>query len=332
MYLEIPPGVNVGTTDLKNLIMSDSLHKNIGIGNENAAALAQRQFRYGDVSTVTAPTPSLAPGSYLSFLEHIRYLACEYFHGILFVALSLMFVLAIPAVLTKPARLKAMMARFAKRSLDIAGSVVGLLLTIPVFLIVPILIKLDSPGPVFYTQTRVGVNRRRGDRRYHQRGDIPQERRSRGRRRQDLMGKPFTVIKFRTMVNDAERKSGPVWATKNDTRITKLGRFLRKSRIDEIPQFLNVLKGDMALVGPRPERPAFVAELSTKVDRYADRLAVKPGLTGLAQVEAPYDSDIASVVRKVNLDLEYIRKRSVCYDIKIMLRTFIVVFTGRGAC
>ncbi len=302
------------------------------IGNENAAVLTRRDFNYGSASTISLPSSAAAPSAYVSFLDQVRFFACEYLHGVLFVALSLMFVLAFPAVLTKPAKVKVMLGRFFKRSLDIVGAIVGLILSSPIFLILPILIKLDSPGPVFYSQVRVGVNRRRKDRRYHQRGDLDANRRQRDRRRQDLLGRPFSVIKFRTMVADAEKKCGPVWATKNDPRITRLGRFMRKTRLDEIPQFINVLVGDMSLVGPRPERPNFVADLSTKVNNYTGRLEVKPGLTGLAQVESGYDSDLASVTRKVNLDLEYIRNWSIWYDFKILLRTVVVVFTGKGAC
>jgi len=302
------------------------------IGNENAAVLTRRDFNYGSASTISLPSSAAAPSAYVSFLDQVRFFACEYLHGVLFVALSLMFVLAFPAVLTKPAKVKVMLGRFFKRSLDIVGAIVGLILSSPIFLILPILIKLDSPGPVFYSQVRVGVNRRRKDRRYHQRGDLDSNRRQRDRRRQDLLGRPFSVIKFRTMVADAEKKCGPVWATKNDPRITRLGRFMRKTRLDEIPQFINVLVGDMSLVGPRPERPNFVADLSTKVNNYTGRLEVKPGLTGLAQVESGYDSDLASVTRKVNLDLQYIRNWSIWYDFKILLRTVVVVFTGKGAC
>ncbi len=312
--------------------MDNSAQNRMPAGNENAAVLTQREFSYGSASSISLPPTAAAPSAYVSFIDQLRFFACEYLHGVLFVALSLVFVLAFPAVLTKPAKVKAMLGRFLKRSLDILGAIVGLILSSPIFLILPILIKLDSPGPVFYTQVRVGVNRRKKDRRYHQRGDLEVNRRGRDRRRQDLMGRPFSVIKFRTMVADAERKCGPVWATKNDPRITRLGRFMRKTRLDEIPQFINVLMGDMALVGPRPERPNFVADLSTKVRNYAGRLEVKPGLTGLAQVESGYDSDLASVTRKVNLDLKYINTWSVWSDIKILMKTVVVVFTGKGAC
>lgn len=268
---------------------------------------------------------------YLGFVEQVKYFACEYMHGLLFVACSLLFVLAFPAVLTKPARMRVMVNRGVKRTLDMVGSVVGLTLALPFFIVLPILIKLDSPGPVFYTQTRVGVNRRKHDRRYHQRTEVDTERRQRDRRRHDLKGKPFNVIKFRTMVADAEKGSGPVWASKGDPRITRLGQFMRKTRLDEIPQFINVLKGDMSLVGPRPERPKFVADLSCKINNYCDRLQVKPGLTGLAQVESGYDTDLASVVRKVNYDLQYIDNWSLWLEVKILLRTVVVVVTGRGA-
>ena len=224
-----------------------------------------------------------------------------------------------------------MVNRIVKRTLDVIGALIGIIVCTPFWILVPLAIVLDSRGPVFYTQTRVGINRRRKDRRcfpLSQRED----RRGVERRRENYMGKPFKVIKFRTMVQDAEKLSGPVWATKDDSRITKLGRLLRKTRLDEIPQFINVLKGDMALVGPRPERPSFVRELSSKVANYSGRLDVKPGLTGLAQVENGYDSSVASVAEKVRFDLQYIRNWSLWYDIKIMFKTVIVVITGKGAC
>lgn len=216
-----------------------------------------------------------------------------------------------------------------KRAVDIVGSLVGLILTSPFYLILPIVIKLDSPGPIFYRQSRVGYNRRQGERR--QTNNSMLGRSVRDRRRGDLLGCPFNVIKFRTMVADAERKCGPVWATHNDPRITWIGNFLRKTRLDEIPQFINVLAGDMSLVGPRPERPMFVKELSSQVENYDQRLRVKPGITGLAQVENGYDSSVASVVRKVHYDLEYIRNWSLWQDIKIMMKTVVVVITGKGA-
>jgi len=224
-----------------------------------------------------------------------------------------------------------MISEVSKRALDVFGALFGLALASPLFIIIPILIKLESRGPVFYSQIRVGQNRRNGSRRYHSELCGMTEDRRRDRRRQDYLGRVFKVYKFRTMVVDAESKSGPVWATKGDPRITRIGRFLRKTRIDEIPQFWCVLKGDMALVGPRPERPHFVSELSGRIEGYAGRLETKPGLTGLAQVESGYDSSIASVARKVETDLRYIRNQSIWLDLKILLQTVVVVITGKGA-
>jgi len=244
---------------------------------------------------------------------------------------STMFILAVPSMLTRRELMKLTVFRVTKRVVDVIAAVVGMILTLPLFIIVPILIKLDSPGPVFYSQVRVGQNRRKSDRRYCQRTDVRSERRSRDRRRENNFGRTFEVLKFRTMVNDAEKASGPVWASKNDPRITRLGAFLRKTRIDEIPQFINVLRGDMSLVGPRPERPKFVGELREKIDNYERRLEVKPGLTGLAQVEAGYDTSLESVRRKVNYDVEYIDNWTPWMDFKILCKTVIVVLTGKGA-
>ncbi len=251
--------------------------------------------------------------------------------GLCFVAATSLFTLAVPASLARPGALRNRFNAAIKRSVDIVGAVVGLILTLPVWLILPLVIKLDSRGPVFYKQVRIGINRRRADRRFCNNESERTDRRNRNRRRENLMGRPFEVIKFRTMVQDAEAKSGPVWASKNDPRITKIGAFLRKSRLDEIPQFINVLRGDMSLVGPRPERPTFVRELSEKIEDYPLRLDVKPGLTGLAQVENGYDSSLESVVQKVSYDLTYIRTWSLWNDFRIMLKTVVVVFTGRGA-
>ncbi|MBD3403301.1 sugar transferase [candidate division GN15 bacterium] len=303
----------------------------LNYANEPTLTLERPNTGYGFVTgrEITVPervAPSYAPD--VAFKS--RFLLAELL-GLFFVAFSTLYIFGLPSVLTKPGQMKLMVQRAVKRSVDLVGSLVGLTLCLPFFIIVPILIKLDSRGPVFYTQLRIGVNRRRADRRYHQRNGC-ENRRGEDRRKEDLMGKPFRVIKFRTMVQDAEKKSGPVWASKGDPRITKLGRFLRKTRIDEIPQFLNVFMGDMALVGPRPERPNFVRDLSTQVEGYTRRLQVKPGITGLAQVEAGYDSDLESVRQKVGYDINYISNMSLWSDIKIMAKTVIVVFTGKGAC
>ncbi|MDF1543903.1 MAG: sugar transferase [bacterium] len=304
---------------------------NVDIANDAVATTARTPFQYGIASEVASPVSTGGASVSMDYREYLNYFYCEYAKGLLFLALSLVFAFAVPAFLTKSGGLAVMVNRGIKRSVDILGAVTGLLLTLPIWLVLPIIIKLDSRGPVFYSQTRVGRNSRKSDRRFYQKTDVT-DRRSRDRRRTDCLGKPFNLIKFRTMVDGAEKASGPVWATKNDPRITKLGRFMRKTRLDEIPQFINILKGDMSLVGPRPERPAFVADLVEKVDNYERRLEVKPGLTGLAQVSSGYDSSISSVAVKVGYDVEYIDNWSLWQDIKILLRTVVVVITGRGAC
>lgn len=264
--------------------------------------------------------------------DSLRFYFGEYFSGILFLGALFGFTFLLPTAISKPGKLVLdMIDKSLKKCLDIFGALLGLLLASPIFLIVPILIKLDSRGPVFYLQDRIGINRRRRHRRalnIERSGDTRRVE----RRREDLLGKPFKVIKFRTMVQDAEKHCGPVWATQNDNRVTRLGRFLRKTRIDEVPQLLNVLKGEMSLVGPRPERPFFVKDLSQKVPGYGTRLRVKPGITGLAQVRLGYDSSVDSVVEKVKNDIVYIRNWSIWSDIKILLKTVVVVATGRGAC
>lgn len=216
-----------------------------------------------------------------------------------------------------------------KRTVDIVGAAVGLLVSAPLWIIIPLAIRLDSKGPVLYFQLRVGQNRRRRDRR----GVLVDsaERRVNGdRRKQKSFGCPFRIVKFRTMRRDAELQSGPVWATHDDPRVTPVGRILRKIRLDEIPQLFNVLIGDMSLVGPRPERPYFVERLDCKVDNYRNRLMVKPGITGLAQVEYKYDENLDDVNFKVKYDLRYVRKWNLVQDIKILLKTVVVVLTARG--
>lgn len=303
---------------------------NSNIQSETAVALDRSQYLYGSASGLAIPRPITLPAPPAGAVDQLRYWASEGY-GILFVIFTTVYIFAMPAALTKPGQAKAMVNGFLKRALDILGAITGIVLCVPIWLIVPVLVKIDSSGPVFYSQTRVGVNRRRHDRRAWQKAGSSERRRT-DRRGDDYMGKPFRVIKFRTMVQDAEQKSGPVWATKNDPRITRLGTFMRKTRIDEVPQFFNVLAGDMSLVGPRPERPHFVRDLSTKVTNYTERLDVRPGLTGLAQVENGYDLSIDSVHRKVKFDLEYIRTWTLWSDVKILARTVLVVVTGKGAC
>lgn len=217
-----------------------------------------------------------------------------------------------------------------KRLIDIICSLLGMIILAPIFLLIAIAIKLDSSGPVQFTQMRVGLNRRKASAR-NENCTFVNERRKRDRRRNDQYGRPFKVYKFRSMVDNAEKKSGPIWATANDPRITRVGAILRKVRLDEIPQLLNVLKGEMSLVGPRPERPMFIESLSRDISDYPKRLDMKPGITGLAQVNTGYDTSISSVRGKVKQDLRYIRSWTLLQDVKILLKTVIVVITGKGA-
>ena len=309
--------------------MNNNTHR-FDLNSTDAASVRRGAVSYG-VSEGFDIVQPYSPEIGLDLLTRMRFLFSELF-GLWFVALSTFYIFAVPVSLTGAARIKVMLNRIVKRTLDVIGATVGLIISLPIMLVVPVLIKLDSSGPVFYTQMRIGVNRRKKNRRYCQRADIDENLRCQDRRKVDYLGKPFKVVKFRTMVHNAERQSGPVWATKNDPRITRFGSFLRRARLDEVPQFLNVLKGDMSLVGPRPERPKFVKDLSTKVAGYSERLSVNPGLTGLAQIESGYDSSLASVVRKVNFDRQYIREWTLWSDIKILLKTVVVVITGRGAC
>lgn len=189
-----------------------------------------------------------------------------------------------------------------KRISDIFTALFFLVPFMPVWIIVGIIIKLTDKGPAIYAQERIGKN-----------------------------GKPFIIYKFRSMYVDAEKRSGPQWATENDPRITPFGRFLRKSRIDEIPQLWNVLIGEMSIVGPRPERQFFIDKLSKEIPWYIKRLKMKPGITGWAQVKHKYDETIEDVKIKVMYDLYYFENMSIILDIKIIIKTILVVLTGKGA-
>jgi len=211
-----------------------------------------------------------------------------------------------------------------RRVFDVTAASVALLLLAPVMLLLAVAIRLDSPGPIFYTQDRIGINRRRRERR--------SDRRQRdGRRTIVQAGRPFRIWKFRTMRPDAEA-GGPQWAQAGDPRVTRIGRFLRKTRLDEVPQFFNVLAGDMTLIGPRPERSFFIKMLESEVPHYSKRLLVKPGITGFAQVHNGYDDSVESVRRKVAWDLRYIRRQSLGTDFRILLKTVRTILTGDGAC
>jgi exopolysaccharide biosynthesis polyprenyl glycosylphosphotransferase len=189
-----------------------------------------------------------------------------------------------------------------RRAFDILLGSVLLVATLPLLLLTALAIKLDTPGPVFYRQERVG----RG-------------------------GRVFTLFKFRSMAVDAEAAGAPVWATQRDPRVTRVGKLIRLTRIDEIPQVLNVLRGDMAFVGPRPERPAFVEQLAAVIPHYQDRAVVKPGITGWAQVNYPYGASVEDARMKLAYDLYYVRRRSLFLDLLILIATVRVVLFQEGS-
>lgn len=192
--------------------------------------------------------------------------------------------------------------RVVKRGMDVICALVGSILTLPFLPLIVLAIKLDSTGPVFYRQERVGEKEKR-----------------------------FNLYKFRTMRVDAESGTGAVWAQENDSRVTRVGEFYRKSRIDELPQFFNILRGDMSLVGPRPERPEFVEKLKEIIPYYSERHFVKPGVTGWAQVRYPYGASVEDALEKLRYDLYYIKNISLCLDLMIILETIQVVLFRRGS-
>lgn len=190
----------------------------------------------------------------------------------------------------------------AKRILDVLSASVAVTISLPLFAVCSILIKLDSKGPVFFRQDRIGEGER-----------------------------PFTLLKFRSMRTDAESETGPVWAQANDSRTTRMGRFLRKTRIDELPQLINVLKGDMSFVGPRPERPFFIAQLEKDIPYYSARHTVKPGITGWAQIKYAYGASKDDALEKLQYDLFYIKHLSFLLDLTILFETVKVVLLTRGS-
>ena len=209
-----------------------------------------------------------------------------------------------------------------RRGLNLTVAVAGLIVTAPLMAAIAVLIKLTSRGPVFYTQTRVGIDRRAFG--------VPP---GNTRRRSDCGGKPFKIYKFRTMAAQwrGPDEMGEVWARPDDPRVTAVGRILRLYRLDELPQLLNVVRGDMDVVGPRPEQPTIFARLRAEIDRYEERQRVRPGITGWAQINQRYDSSIDDVRNKLRFDLEYIARQSAREDLKIMLRTVPVVLGRQGA-
>ena len=192
--------------------------------------------------------------------------------------------------------------RFLKRSMDLTVSLALLIILLPVIIVVAILIKIDSTGPAIFSQERVGKNK-----------------------------KTFLVYKFRSMVEDAEKQCGPVWAEDNDCRITHVGKVIRKWRLDELPQLWNVLKGDMSFVGPRPEREFFIKKLEDIIPYFAERFSVKPGITGWAQVSYGYGASVEDATEKLNYDLFYIKNMSSFMDLMIIMRTVKIVLFGKGA-
>jgi sugar transferase (PEP-CTERM system associated) len=196
---------------------------------------------------------------------------------------------------------RALMA--AKRTFDLFAAVAGLILASPLMVLTALILKFESPkDPILYHQERVGLN-----------------------------GEVFTIHKFRTMRTDAEAGTGPVWSTANDTRVTRVGRYMRRTRLDEIPQLWNVLIGDMSLVGPRPERPAFVEQLTEQIPYYGQRHVIKPGVTGWAQVRYTYGASIEDAIEKMQYDLYYVKNLSLLFDLLIALETIKTVVLRRGA-
>lgn len=189
-----------------------------------------------------------------------------------------------------------------KRAFDVVSASVLLLVSAPLMLLTAIAIRLESPGPILFRQQRVGLN-----------------------------GATFDVVKFRSMRVDAEGDGKPRWATKKDDRVTRIGKIIRLLRIDELPQLFNVFKGEMSIVGPRPERPFFVDELTRRIPYYAVRHSVKPGVTGWAQVRYHYGSSVEDAQQKLHYDLYYVKNHSLFLDLLILFETVAVVLTGRGA-
>jgi lipopolysaccharide/colanic/teichoic acid biosynthesis glycosyltransferase len=231
-------------------------------------------------------------------------------------------------VVREPARRKqrapvALRQRSRSENLDRAVNVtlasIGVVLAAPIMLVFGVLVKLTSPGPIFYSQARVGLDRRRAG----------EPLGAYDRRTRDLGGRPFMILKFRTMQIGAEQ-NGAVWAARRDARVTSVGRVMRKYRIDELPQLINVIRGEMNIVGPRPERPSIFSRLCDDISEYPLRQRARPGITGWAQVNQAYDTSIDDVRVKVRYDLEYIERQGVAEDLMIMARTVPVMIFRKG--
>jgi len=212
-------------------------------------------------------------------------------------------------------------SELVNRVVNVTIAAIALAILSPILLLIALAVKLTSRGPIMYNQIRVGIDRRR-------RATTAVFDRRQG----NVGGLEFKIYKFRSMRVDAEQLSGAVWASQNDPRITSVGRFLRKTRLDEVPQLINVIKGDMNIVGPRPERPSIFAELRNNIEEYPLRQQARPGITGWAQINHAYDASIDDVRTKVRYDLEYLQRQSLLEDIKIMARTLPVMIFNKGAC
>jgi sugar transferase (PEP-CTERM system associated) len=191
---------------------------------------------------------------------------------------------------------------FTKRTVDLAAALILSILYMPLMIAIAVLVKLDSKGPIIYAQKRLGRNKR-----------------------------PFYLYKFRSMVADAEKSTGPIWCQDNDARITRVGKWIRSLRLDELPQLWNVLRGEMSFVGPRPERPYFVQQLEEVIPYYNERFTVKPGITGWAQISYGYGASEQDALEKLNYDLFYIKNMSLFMDLMIIGRTVKIVLFGHGA-
>jgi lipopolysaccharide/colanic/teichoic acid biosynthesis glycosyltransferase len=204
--------------------------------------------------------------------------------------------------------------------MNVAIASVALFVLSPVILLFGALVKLTSRGPIFYSQARVGIDRRNSG---HDYGEYD-------RRARNIGGRAFTIYKFRSMYTGAEQPTGAVWATKADPRVTPVGRVMRKCRVDELPQLLNVIRGDMNIVGPRPERPSIFSRLCEDIADYPQRQRARPGITGWAQINQAYDTSLDDVRAKVRYDLEYIERQGMAEDLKIMARTLPVMIFRKG--
>ena len=205
------------------------------------------------------------------------------------------------------------------RAVNLTLGLLAVVCLAPLFVLIALAVRLTSNGPIFYSQVRVGV-----DRRYKQKSTYD-------RRGYDHGGKPFMMFKFRTMQVDAEADGQAVWAARADPRVTFVGNILRRTRLDELPQLLNVIMGDMNIVGPRPERPTIFADMRQTIPQYPMRQRVKPGITGWAQINHAYDTCIDDVRKKVEFDLEYMRNQSLAHDLRIMTMTLPVMIFRKGS-